>query len=54
MAELLSEASQSHSVTGKSGAADFTKILADITAKNAAQLVKLSILIIIIMATRFR
>ncbi|XP_063681384.1 replication factor C subunit 1-like isoform X2 [Bolinopsis microptera] len=37
VAELFSEASQSHCVTGKSGAADFTKLVADISAKNAAK-----------------
>ncbi|KAL5253848.1 hypothetical protein ACHWQZ_G013581 [Mnemiopsis leidyi] len=35
VAELFSEASQSHCVTGKSGAADFTKLIADISARNA-------------------
>ena len=37
VAELFSEASQSHCVTGKSGGADFTKLIADISAKNAAK-----------------
>ena len=32
--EVFNEACRSHSVSGKSGSADFTRIMADIAAKN--------------------